>query len=196
MVILSPSRVRLADGPLTWSVALLTDMEMPSSLSTVSILEIGKESGELWPAAEIPLPLTVTASPAMSMFCTWVEPVSVPFVPSEIAVAVEVTLPIVMRPSRIEMPVSVALASALAVVLGASDDDVADRFPTPTMADELASGLPDPEGATALESAPLEPASGASSPRVALAVLPLAVLELSMFTPGSSVARLVSGGTR
>ena len=85
------------------------------------------------------------------------------------------------------MPLSVALAWALAVVLGASDDDVADMLPMPMMAEEPASGLPELEGACSVGSAPLEPAVAASSPRVALAVFPFVVLEASMFTPGSSV---------
>ena len=82
---------------------------------------------------------------------------------------------------------SVALAFAVAVVLGASDDDVADMLPMPMMAEEPASGLPALEGAWRVGSAPLEPAVAASSPRVALAVFPFVVLEASMFTPGSSV---------
>ena len=55
------------------------------------------------------------------------------------------------------------------------------------MADEPASGLPAPDGACWVGSAPFEPAVAASSPRVALAVLPFVVLEASMFTPGWSV---------
>ena len=46
-----------------------------------------------------------------------------------------------------EMPPSVALDCALADVLGAVEDEVADMLPTPMMADEPASGLPEPEGA-------------------------------------------------
>ncbi len=57
--------------------------------------------------------------------------------------------------------------------------------PTPTSEEVLASGLPDPAGAVGVD--PLDPPVGASSPRVALAVLPLAVLWVSMFTPTSSV---------
>ncbi len=53
--------------------------------------------------------------------------------------------------------------------------------------EEPASGLPEPEGACCVGLAPFEPAVAASSPRVALAVFPLVVLEASMFTPGSSV---------
>ena len=68
----------------------------------------------LWPAAVIPLASTETCSPAMSMFCTWVDPVTLPVVPSEVAVAVDVTLPMVMKPPRMEMPASVALAWELA----------------------------------------------------------------------------------
>ena len=101
--------------------------------------------------------------------------------------AVDVTLPMVMKPPRMEIPESVALAWASADVLGASDDDVADMVPTPTMADEPASGLPEPDGACCVGSAPFDPAVAASSPRVALAVFPLVVLEASMFTPGWSV---------
>ena len=41
MVILSPSSVRLAEGPLTLSVGLVTDREMPSSLSSVLMDEMG-----------------------------------------------------------------------------------------------------------------------------------------------------------
>ena len=66
----------------------------------------------------MPLLFTVTCSPAMSTFCSTVEPVSEPVVPFELAVAVEVTLPMVMKPSRMEMPLSVALA-AICVIAGA-----------------------------------------------------------------------------
>ena len=162
-------------------------MEMPSWDSSALSFEIGRGAGALWPAAAIPLASTVTASPAMSMFCTSVDPVTFPVVPSEVAVAVEVTLPILMKPARMEIPESVALACALADVLGASDDDVADMVPTPMMADVLARGLPALDGACCVGSAPLAPAVAASSPSVALAVLPLVVLEASMFTPGWSV---------
>jgi hypothetical protein len=86
-----------------------------------------------------------------------------------------------------ETPVSVALATALAVVVGACDDEVADIDPTPTRDEEPASGLPEPAGAVWVGLAPSEPAVEAASPRVALAVFPLAVLAASMFTPGSSV---------
>ena len=158
MVIFRPSSVRLAEGPLTLSVALVTDKEMPSSLSSVLIDEIGRDSGALWPAAAMPLASTVTCSPAMSMFCTSVEPMTLPVVPSEVAVAVEVTLPIVMKPPRMEMPPSVALAWALALALGASDDDVADMVPIPMMAEEPANGLLELDGAVRVGSAPLEPA--------------------------------------
>ena len=187
MLIVSPSRVRLADGPLTVSVALVTAMETPSCLSSALRVEIGMAIGALWPAAAIPLASTVTCSPEMSMFCTAVAPVTLPVVPSEVAEAVEVTLPMVMKPPRMEMPVSVALACALADVLGACDDDVADMPPMPKIEELPASGLPVPAGACCVGSAPLAPAVAASSPRVAVAVLPLVVLEASMLTPVSSV---------
>ena len=112
---------------------------------------------------------------------------TLPVVPSEVAVAVDVTLPMVMKPPRMEIPASVALAWALAVVLGACDDDVADMLPMPMMTEEPARALPEPDAACCVGSAPLEPAVAASSPRVAVAVLPFVVLEASMFTPGWSV---------
>jgi len=83
-----------------------------------------------------------------------------------------------------EMPPTVALATALALVLGACDDDVADRAPTPMMLEVEASGLPEPEGAVWAGPAPLAPAVEAPLPMVALAVFPLAVLAASMDTPG------------
>ena len=55
------------------------------------------------------------------------------------------------------------------------------------MREEPASGLPEPEGACCVGSAPFEPAVAASSPRVAVAVFPLVVLVASMLTPGWSV---------
>ena len=119
MLILRPSSVRLAEGPLTLSVGLVTDNRNAELGQLCVELRDRQGAGALWPAAAIPLAPTVTASPAMSMFCTWVDPVTLPVVPSEVAVAVEVTLPILMKPARMEIPDSVALACALADVLGA-----------------------------------------------------------------------------
>ena len=184
MVILRPSRVRLAEGPLTVSVALVTAMEMPSSFSSLLMDAIGSESGAFWPAAEIPSASTVTCWPAMAMFCTRVVPVTLPVVPSEVALAVDVMLPMEMKPPRMEMPPTVALATALALVLGACDDEVADSAPTPMMVEEEARGLPGPEGAVWAGLAPLAPAVEAPLPSVALAVFPLALLAASMDTPG------------
>ena len=45
MVILRPSSVRLAEGPLTLSVALVTAMEMPSSFSSLLMDAMGSDSG-------------------------------------------------------------------------------------------------------------------------------------------------------
>ncbi len=176
MVKVSPWSVRLAEGPLTLSVALVTATVMPSSLSNVLIDETGNESGAALPSASMPLASTVTGTPAMDMFWISVEPVSLPVVPSEAAVAVDVTLPMLMKPSSRETPVSVALASAVAVVLGTSEVEVADMPPMPMSDEEPASGLPEPDGAVTLVSVDDEPDVGLSSPRVALAVLPLAVL--------------------
>ena len=50
------------------STALVTDMEIPSSTSSVLMVEMGRESGATLPSASIPLALTVTGTPAMSMF--------------------------------------------------------------------------------------------------------------------------------
>ncbi len=187
ITILRPSRVRLAEAPLTVSVALVSDMVMPSSLSTVLMEEIGSDSGALCPAAFIPLASTATCSPAMTTFCTRVDPVTFPVVPSEVAVAVDVILPIVMSPSRRETPPMVALALEVAFGPGVPEEEVADIEPTPMRADEPASGLPVPDGAVWVGSAPSEPAVEDPSPSVALAVFPLAVLAVSMLTPGASV---------
>ena len=62
--------VRLAAAPLTLSVGVVTDMEMPSSFSSVLIELIGSDSGAAWPSAARPLASTVTGTPAMDMFET------------------------------------------------------------------------------------------------------------------------------
>ena len=115
------------------------------------------------------------------------EPVTLPVVPSEVAVAVDVTEPMLMNPPSMEMPPTVALASAVAVVDGACDDDVAEMAPMPTRRRRAARGLPEPDGAGVLVLVSVEPEVELSSPRVAVAVLPEAVLEVSMFTPVLSV---------
>ncbi len=121
----------------------------------------------------MPLAVMEIGSPAIDTFCTCVEPVTLPVVPSELAVAVDVMLPMEMNPPSMEMPPTVAVAVAVAVVEGACDEDVADRPPMPSRPELPASGLPVPDGACWVGSAPLEPAVAASSPMVAVAVFPL-----------------------
>jgi len=186
IVIRKPFSVREAELPLTASIGLVTAMEMPNSLSRAFSVEIGAASGADFPSAAMPFASTVTGVPAMLMFVIRVEPETEPVEPSEVAFAVEVTAPILMNPPRMEMPESVAVADPDAVFPGAPEVDVLEIPPIPKMDDEDASGLPGPLGAVGVP-VPADPAVAAPSPRVAVAVLPLADDDVSMLTPGSSV---------
>src|SRR5258708_996286 len=81
-----------------------------------------------------------------------------------------------------------AVARALEVVAGASREGGADIEPTRRGEEGPAGGCGGRGGAVGAGPAPWAPAVEAPSPRVALAVFPLAVLAASMFTPGWSVA--------
>ena len=135
----------------------------------------------------MPLAVMEICWPAIDAPWTCVEPVTLPVVPSEVAVAVDVMLPMEMNPPSMEMPPTVAVASAVAMLEGACDEDVADRAPMPKMLELPAKGLPVPDGACWVASPLLEPAVAASLPIVAVALFPLVLLDASMFTPGRSV---------
>jgi hypothetical protein len=164
---------------------------MPNSLSSVLRAATGRASGVFLPVTEMPLASMVTCCPAMSTLVSTVDPVTVPLVPSDVAVAVVVTAPMVMKPARMEMPLTVALADAVDDVLGACEDDVPDRLPIPMRAELPARTLPGPDGAVGTAVAPEAPAVAASSPMEAVAVLPLVSELASMLTPGSSVAAVL-----
>src|SRR5580704_12773576 len=186
-----PSSSRLAEGPLTLSVVFVTAIVMPSSLSSVFRAETGSDPSGLPEGAWMPAAVMETCWPAIDTFCTWVDPVTVPLVPSDEASAVDVMLPMEMKPPSMEMPPTVALASAVALVDGACDDELADSPPTPRSAFEPARRLPEPDGACWVGLAPLEPAVAASLPSVAVAVFPSVELWASMFNPGMSVEALL-----
>ena len=184
--------MREADGPLTVSMGLVTAREMPSSFKSLLSVDTGAASASLFPSATIPLASIVTGVPAMFTLVSSVDPDSVPLLPSEVAVAVEVTSPMVMKPSRMEMPESVAVAVPAAVAPGALEVDVPELPAIPMMAEEDANGLPVPVGVAVVPDwLPGAPAAGASSPRVAVAVSASAVEVVSMLSPGSSVDPLL-----
>src|SRR5581483_891342 len=114
-----------------------------------------------------------------------VAPLTVPLFPSDDAVAVEVTAPMLMKPASIEIPLTVEVAVATAAVLVVDDDEVPEMLPMPISDEVEANGLPPPEGAW-VGWVPLPPAVAASSPMVAVAVLPFSVEAASMLAPGSS----------
>jgi hypothetical protein len=87
----------------------------------------------LEPAGEIPLELMVTGVSPMATLLTTVEPETVPVLPSDEAVAVEVTAPMEMRPPRMEMPESVAVAVAVAAAPVAPEVEVPELKPMPKM---------------------------------------------------------------
>jgi hypothetical protein len=91
-----------------------------------------------------------------------------------------------IKPARMDIPLSVAVADASAVVLVVDELDVLESPATPRREDELAKGFPVlVEGAEPALAA--DPAVGTSFPNVAVAVLPDACEFVSIFTPGSSV---------
>ncbi len=78
-----PSSSRLAEGPLTLSVVFVTAIVMPSSLRSVFRAETGSDPSGLPEGAWMPSAVMETCWPAIDMFCTWVDPVTLPVVPSD-----------------------------------------------------------------------------------------------------------------
>src|ERR1035437_8386324 len=164
--------------------------------------------GPGFPAAWIPELSMVAGWPATTTCWAVLAPLSVPVVPSLMAVAVVVTEPMVIRPPRIEMPLASALAVAVAdgpvaPLVEVLDSPCIVRRSLPTGAE----GVGDPELRTdpiprtgPRPGAPLPEDGGAGGPvallpgipKLAMAVLESAPQSASIVLPG--VVLLVAFG--
>ena len=166
------------------SVALLTATEMPSSFSSLLMEAMGNDSGGSAPRRD-PVGVDRDLLAGDVHVLHQGRAVHLAVVPSEVAFAVDVMLPIVMNTEDGDAGDGGA-GHRVGARARACDDEVADAS---AHADDGGGGgqrVARAEGAVWVGLAPFAPAVEAPLPRVALAVFPSAVLGASIDTPGWS----------